>query len=339
MAYSKVERQLWDDERFRAWPRETRDTWIYLLTCKHQNRIGCYALDPLYIAADVQIEAASARDSLQLLNDARRIVWDSAMRLVMIKRHLKHNEMENPNVVTYARSEFMALPFSPVCFNALLQATERYGPATTAKGAPFYSILADAIRSRLGTAVQVQQTERVENRSENRSANGSGNGLANPSPEPEPSPEPKQKTEAIDKSIGASPGNLLSQSEPAGDPQPIDAHAIWAPLIREHLWRGSKPPKVAEQVGPWSMGRDLTVCDELQAKFRLTVEELAGVIRVARRELRLDKNDELTMRLFYVKGRGDRVQTCLGAWRKQQQRDARGSHGLQRTEVTIGPAR
>ena len=187
MAYSRVERSTWDDERFRAWPREVRDTWLYLLTCRHQGRLGMFVLDPMFIAADVQIPIEAARSALELLASEERILWDPATRLVMIVRHLKHNPIENPNVATAALRELFAQPFAEPLWRGLKRAVETWGAMTTARGEPFCSPIVEAIDKRL------------RERDLNRSANGSGNGMpngtswggfGNPDPFPDPLPEP-----------------------------------------------------------------------------------------------------------------------------------------------------
>jgi hypothetical protein len=178
MAYSRVERHVWDDERFRRWSRDVRDTWMYLLTNKHQNRIGMFVMDPAYVAADVQIDVDAARKALEFLDGTGRIMWDPETRLLFIRRHLKHNPIENPNVATATVRELFAQPFVEPLWEGLLEAVEKYCKMTTERGAPFCAPLVSEIRKRL--------SDNDVNRSPNGYPNGMGNGMGNPVPEPEP---------------------------------------------------------------------------------------------------------------------------------------------------------
>jgi hypothetical protein len=192
MPYSKVERQLWDDEKFRTWDRDVRDTFMYLLTTKHQNRIGMFVLDPMYLASDVQIPLDSARASLEFLDSIDRIMWDAGTRLVLVTRHFKYNAMENPNVVTAAAKHDLAeIPFAKRLWEGLLEACFAYGKLETEKQKPFYSILVDAIQDRLNKSASQQHLNPSANRMGNGLANPSGNRIGNPEPEPEPEPKPK----------------------------------------------------------------------------------------------------------------------------------------------------
>ncbi len=194
MAYSKVERHIWNDEKFRRWPRDTRDVWIYLLTGEHQNRLGFFVLPLATIAEDTQITPESARESLELLDAQGRIMWDPDTRLILILRHLKHNTPENPNVAKGAASETLSKPFGERfgkrLWEGLLEAVEKYCPMETVRRTPFCSILHAAVLKRLAEA-EINPFETVTQ----TPSKPFGKPFRNPEPEPEPEPEHEPEPE------------------------------------------------------------------------------------------------------------------------------------------------
>lgn len=193
MPFSKVERRVWNDETFRQWNRDTRDMWLYLLTCPHQNRLGCFVLDPHYAAADLQISVQEAKEALREIEEDDRILYDPDTRLLLIKRHLKYNRFENPNVAKGAVHDLEELPYHEGIYRALLEAIERFGEAETKRGKPFYSVLSDALREALPDGGS-NPSERVTETLTEGSTEGSGQPFANPEPEPEQEPEPEEET-------------------------------------------------------------------------------------------------------------------------------------------------
>lgn len=219
MPYSRVERHVWKDEKFRRWPEPTRTSWLYILTGEHMNRVGMFVLDPLYIAADAQVTPAQAEAAIDTLEQAGRIAYDRDTRLMLVLRHLKHNAMENPNVVKAAAfTDLPTIPFVKPLWERLLEAVETFGPAETEKGAPFYSILADAIRKRL--------SDNTVNSSPNGSGNSSPNGMGNPDPDPEPDPEPHP----VEVVSPAEPSH--AREEQTTDDQPLTIESL-APMLHE----------------------------------------------------------------------------------------------------------
>ncbi len=127
-------------------------------------------------------------------------------------------------------------------------------------------------------------------------------------------------TEAIDKSIEASPRGSRTHSQDLG--------ALLAAPIREQLWLGDKPPSTSPG---WNMGREISTARQLLEKANIGVEELLGAIEVSREVLGFAGDEPLTLKIFNVDGRLDRLNQCVGAWQKQQHRAAtsRRRSGLQ----------
>src|SRR5690606_4714361 len=125
------------------------------------------------------------------------------------------------------------------------------------------------------------------------------------------------------KAPEAAPRSEDARANGRGDPRasrPIvrkAGAAAFAPVIREHLWLGDEPPRVSGSES-CDMGRDLSIAYGFLQRKECALDELAGAITVARRTLGLDRDRPLTMRIFQVAGRRDRLHECISAWRKAE---------------------
>lgn len=109
------------------------------------------------------------------------------------------------------------------------------------------------------------------------------------------------------------------------DPDHREFNARIAPLIREHLWLGKYPPRLITRQDPgWNMGRELNVARRLVKRSGVTVEALEGAIRHARAALGFDDTVPLTTKIFHARGRHDRFELAVAAWRRSQIRTASG---------------
>jgi hypothetical protein len=125
MAFGKVHEMFWDDPRIRAASEPARHFMLYLMTCRHKNRLGCFVLDPFYAAADLQWERGNVTAAIIELIDAGRILYDTENRIVFVRHWLKHNTLENEKVVTGAAAEVRGLPATPLLVD-LLAAVEKH---------------------------------------------------------------------------------------------------------------------------------------------------------------------------------------------------------------------
>lgn len=147
MAYGKVHETFWDDPVIRGLTEDGRTLMFYLITCRHKNRLGCYVLDLSYAAADLQWPIERVTAALDLLVERNRVLHDPENRVIVVLRYLKHNKLENRNVVAGAISELNGLPATPLLVE-LLARVQKYS-------LPHYDALIQELT--------------------NRSANGSGN--------------------------------------------------------------------------------------------------------------------------------------------------------------------
>lgn len=194
MAYSKIERHMWNDDRFRRFPRDVRQMWQYLLTCEHGNMIGVFVLDPLYAMADLSSpddrwSEQRVADALGALIAADRIDYDPEVRLVLIRQHLKHNQPANPNVAKAALSELAQIPFSKRLWERFLEQSRKHCQMTTARGEPFCQPWVEFLESRLADELE----DLVAQQQVKPFRNGYGNGYPNGMPNQEQYQEQEQE--------------------------------------------------------------------------------------------------------------------------------------------------
>lgn len=360
MAYSKVERRTWNDERFRRWPKDRRDVWLYLLTTPHLDqpggRFGCCVLDPMYAAADLSAPddrwtPERVERQLAELEQEGRIVWDPDARLVLLVRFFDHNRPENPNVVKGMVRDIEAAPYSErVMINLFATVRERL-PERFEKGGELGVAILAAIEGRMERekendpnplpANNINPSERV--------AGTVPKGLPQPFAIQEHEHKQEQITTTEDKSSEAGPREVAplksehaeqrtppnSNSEngggaasPSAPESPKDArrrmNAIAAPLIREHFWLGKDPPLGATRKHPgWGMKRELNILAGLMKDHDATPEEIGAVIEYARPVLEFGPEEPLSALIFQVEGRRDRFRQVLDYARIRRAKEER----------------
>lgn len=176
MAYGKVEESFWNHHRNRDLSEQARLFLLYLLTNRHKNRLGLYVLPPAYAAEDLQWTGERVVKVIGELKKAGFVEYDDRTRCVFLRRFLKHNTMENANVVAAAMKELETVPATPL-LAALLEVVQRYRR-------PHYRLLIEELRNHIANRVEkVQQTNLLTD----------GGGLTPDSPKPnQTKPEPSQ---------------------------------------------------------------------------------------------------------------------------------------------------
>lgn len=165
-----------------------------------------------------------------------------------------------------------------------------------------------------------------------------------------PETEAEEETEGSASSltnVRSEPGAGRQTEEPAAEMSAADyeaaLHALRseaAGIIRKRYWQGPDPPTgVVRKHGRWTMGRELSIWDDLveQHAGEFTAEEVNGGLSVVREALEFDDDVPLSLLLFNVEGRRDRLRTCVHFWRKLQAEEATGeaAGGLRRAEVSV----
>ena len=115
MSYCRLSEAYWNDDVIRGITEPARYFMLYLMSCKHTNRLGLFVLDPGYAASDLDCEdVAWKRDKverlLEELRDAGRVGWDPPTRVVFVRHYLRHNVLRNGSVIKGALTDLAGVP-------------------------------------------------------------------------------------------------------------------------------------------------------------------------------------------------------------------------------------
>ncbi len=207
--YIRIKSKFWTDEKARLWNIETKYLALYLLTCPHNNILGCYVLPKLYICADLGWEPNQlSKPFNQLISDGF-IKYDDSNCLILLCQFLKHNPIENHNQVTAAIKQLKELPNSPL-LQDLKQLIERLNK-------PFLKPLAEQISKPVTVTVTVT---------------ASVNNTCAPSSAPECSETPAENLSLFIEEVKG------AQDETYADPgkgteYPADFEEFWAAYPRQ----------------------------------------------------------------------------------------------------------
>ena len=94
--FNKVSPTLWQSGRFVGLPSDDgRLLYLYLLTCPHQNKSGCFWLPAGYACNDLRWDEVRYQAARQELVGAGLIQVDDDAGYVLIERWSKHNPPMN----------------------------------------------------------------------------------------------------------------------------------------------------------------------------------------------------------------------------------------------------
>ena len=96
--YTGIYDSFWTDRKVEDLPDEAKLLFLYLITCPHRNIIGFYRLPKKYIAADLGWSVERVSKVLGTLCEAGLIGYDEAVSIVLVRKFLRHNVIENPNM-------------------------------------------------------------------------------------------------------------------------------------------------------------------------------------------------------------------------------------------------
>ncbi len=108
--FSKVATTLWGSRRFRGLSDQAKVGYVYLLTNKHGNSIGCYELPDGYFCTDVGCSLDELEAMREELLAAGLIEYDAETDCYLILRWMKHNPLQNSDHAAGARKRLDALP-------------------------------------------------------------------------------------------------------------------------------------------------------------------------------------------------------------------------------------
>ena len=149
MSYARISEALWTSRGFQGLSDDGRLLELYVKSCPHRNRLGCFRLDPHYVVADVGWEVERVKITLNELVSASRIMWDAEARVVLDLDALRVDPLQNGNVVKGAIRELDSVPDTEL-IAYLLQALESMDVSGWKDDAQHaHGRLLDAIQERL----------------------------------------------------------------------------------------------------------------------------------------------------------------------------------------------
>lgn len=182
-------------------------------------------------------------------------------------------------------------------------------------------------RAKKGAEARWEGHTKAKRKQSPRNAKASTKHMLNDAPSPSPAPSPAVNGEqhsGSDDPEAAPPDQKHHQPpKPAKRELPDMSRAEFcaqaAPLIRQLFWRSEDPPAVfLAGDARWDLGREIDIALKLADVWKLSGDDVLGMIAVARETLEFDGERPLTMRLFQTEARGPaNVQDCLQAYRKR----------------------
>jgi len=112
--FTKIDERLWSDDKYLKLSDDGKLLFLYILSCKHRNMIGLYALPIPYGAFDLSWTVERFTKGLSELSDNAFINYNKNTTVVFIKNFLKYNPLENPNQVKGAMKVIQTIPTSTI---------------------------------------------------------------------------------------------------------------------------------------------------------------------------------------------------------------------------------
>lgn len=125
--YGRVYSSFWQSPEMRALPEDARTLALYLLTSPHGNLIGCFRLPDAYAAEDLQWSIERVSEGFRKLLETDFLTRDEATKWLLIRKYMKWNSFENPNVSKAAHKALSQVPrlsLKPLLALAILEFNE-----------------------------------------------------------------------------------------------------------------------------------------------------------------------------------------------------------------------
>jgi uncharacterized phage protein (TIGR02220 family) len=124
--YAKIERSIWGNPKFKALSDDAKMLFVYILTCKHGNMLGCFELPIEYAASDMKWGLERVSKGYRELFRNGFITVCEGYSIVLINNFLKHNQLENPNTVKAALKLFNQIPDKSIVKGKLARAITKF---------------------------------------------------------------------------------------------------------------------------------------------------------------------------------------------------------------------
>ena len=245
--YGKVYTAFWTSDDVQAMTEDERTLALYLLTCPHGNMLGCFRLPNAYASEDLKwaieriSEGFAGLASKGYLDRCERSSW------LVIKRYLKWNQFENPNVGKAACKMFSTLAAPEWLKASLVEAMREFSPDFSA---PVIARFDAENKTFLNHSDTLREPFDTQCRNQSQ-----------PEPEPEPEPEPQPEPKALSSKNPLDPSLTIFEYWQKAMDSPrsvLDAKRI--SLIKRAL-KNYSPAEICKAIrgctkSPWHMGEN-----------------------------------------------------------------------------------
>jgi hypothetical protein len=177
--YGKVFTAFWTSSDVLAMNEDERTLALYLLTCPHGNMLGCYRLPVAYVAEDLRWAQERAAEALAGLVSKDYLHRCEKTQWTVIKRYLKWNLFENPNVGKAAGRLYEGLSVPDSVRAVLVEAILEYSQHFPTRLLELFRTLSNSVHKGDGNPFELSseglkqpfQTE-FENQNQNQSLTG-----------------------------------------------------------------------------------------------------------------------------------------------------------------------
>jgi len=108
--YTRIYDKFFESKDILSLPYEIRFTYLYFLAGKHRNIIGLYKMPLNYVSADLYLSIAEVKNHIVELCKKGLIKYDAKQEIILIKKFLIYNKIDNPNQAKKAYGRLIELP-------------------------------------------------------------------------------------------------------------------------------------------------------------------------------------------------------------------------------------
>ncbi len=108
--YAKVDRRIWNDERFRGLSERGKLVFLFLLTHPSIDNVGRHARDIAGLAAELELPAKAFQEAFGEALSKAIVKHDLGASFIWLPNFLKYNKPESPNVVRSWPDAFDLIP-------------------------------------------------------------------------------------------------------------------------------------------------------------------------------------------------------------------------------------
>lgn len=117
MSYAKIERRIWNDDKFPYMSIEAKFVFLHLLTSPHCTQLGCFKAGIGTLIDDARVPYEFYKKGMDELIQAKMIAYDEKYLVISIAKFLHYNPPANPNIGKHLAQLFNDLPDCQIKYN------------------------------------------------------------------------------------------------------------------------------------------------------------------------------------------------------------------------------